>query len=85
VAPDPAIVPDTPFEAPWQARAFALAVATVEGLGLPWDAFRDRLKVAIAADPERPYYESWVVALDALTADRLFTGPESGPVSVPVE
>ena len=28
------------FSAPWEARAFALAVALVDRLDLPWDAFR---------------------------------------------
>jgi hypothetical protein len=31
------------FEAPWQARALAIAVALVDKLDLPWDAFRRRL------------------------------------------
>jgi len=59
--------PERPFDEPWQARAFALAVVTVEQLGLPWDAFRDHLKSAIAADPHRPYWESWLAALEDLT------------------
>jgi nitrile hydratase accessory protein len=54
------------FDAPWQARAFAIALATVERTGLPWDAFRLRLIDAIADEPGRPYYDSWVVALEAL-------------------
>ena len=29
------------FEAPWQARALAIAVALVERLGLPWDGNDD--------------------------------------------
>jgi hypothetical protein len=33
----------------------------------PWDAFRDRLKAAIAEQPDRPYYDSWMVALEQLT------------------
>ncbi len=33
------------FEAPWQARALVIAVALTEKLGLPWDAFRRRLKL----------------------------------------
>ncbi len=56
----------SPFTEPWQARAFALAVVTAERLGVPWDEFRDRLKAAIAADPDRPYYESWLDALERL-------------------
>jgi nitrile hydratase accessory protein len=54
------------FVAPWEARAVAMAVALVDRLGLPWDAFRLRLIDAIAEEPNRPYYESWAVALEAL-------------------
>ena len=54
------------FDAPWQARAFAIALATVDRTGLSWEAFRRRLIDAIADEPHRPYYDSWVVALEAL-------------------
>jgi nitrile hydratase accessory protein len=54
------------FAAPWEARTFALAVALVERLELPWDAFRSRLIEQITIDPERPYYESWAIALESL-------------------
>ena len=57
------------FAAPWEARAVAMAVAVVERLDLPWDAFRQRLIAAIADDPDRPYYESWAVALEQLVID----------------
>ena len=40
-------------------------------LGLPWDEFRSRLIAAIADDPERPYYESWAVALEQLVVLRV--------------
>jgi hypothetical protein len=60
-------LPDQPFTEPWQARVFAMAQVACEGLGLPWDAFRDRLKAAIAEQPQRPYYESWLAALESLT------------------
>jgi len=63
------------FSAPWEARAVAMAVALVERLELPWDAFRQRLIAAIAEDPDRPYYESWASALEQLViAQRLTTG-----------
>ena len=65
---DLADLADRPFEEPWQARAFAMAVVTVEQLGLSWDAFRDRLKAAIAARPDQPYFESWLDALEGLVA-----------------
>ena len=50
------------FEAPWEGRAFGMAIGVVESLGLPWSAFQSQLIAAIAADPDRPYYESWLAA-----------------------
>jgi len=58
---------DEAFTEPWQARVFAMAQVACERMGLPWDAFRDRLKAAIAEHPDRPYYESWTAALEELT------------------
>jgi nitrile hydratase accessory protein len=54
------------FAAPWEARAFAMAVAVVEAQGLDWDVFRHRLMDAIAEQPDRPYFESWSAALEAM-------------------
>jgi hypothetical protein len=65
------------FDAPWQGRVLAMALAVVEERGLEWDDFRRRLIVAIEADPERPYYESWTVALTDLVVDvGIVTGEE---------
>ena len=53
------------FEAPWQSRAFGLAAAVVETrFGKDWEPFRVHLIAAIAADEERPYWESWTAALE---------------------
>jgi hypothetical protein len=60
-------LPDEAFTEPWQARLFAMALVACDRMGLPWDAFRDRLKAAVAEDPERPYFESWMAALENLT------------------
>jgi nitrile hydratase accessory protein len=57
------------FAAPWQARALAIAVALVDKLDLPWDAFRQRLMDEIAKDPQRSYYESWGAALESMVVD----------------
>ena len=57
------------FAAPWEGRAFGLAMALVDRLDLDWDEFRQRLIVAIADEPERPYYESWVAAVESLATD----------------
>ena len=58
------------FEAPWEGRAFGMAIGVVESLGLPWSAFQSQLIAAIAADPDRPYYESWLAALESLVAEQ---------------
>ncbi|MDQ1518951.1 MAG: hypothetical protein QOI55_24 [Actinomycetota bacterium] len=57
------------FDAPWQGRVLGVAIGVVRGLGVDWDAFRERLIVAIEAEPNRPYYESWTVALESLVID----------------
>lgn len=64
------------FAAPWQSRAFAMAVALVQRLGLDWDEFRRRLIEAISAQPGRTYYESWAAALEALVIDRGLAEPD---------
>ena len=55
------------FDAPWQGRVFALAAAVVEQVyGGDREPFRQELIRAIAAEPGRPYWESWTAALEAL-------------------
>lgn len=56
------------FDAPWQARAFGMAVALLERDGVGWDAFRRFLVPALAAEPDAPYYEAFVSALEAYAA-----------------
>lgn len=73
------------FTAPWEARAVALAVALVERLDLPWDAFRLRLIAAIADAPARPYYTSWAVALETLVVELGLTTPAALDHATPTE
>jgi hypothetical protein len=55
------------FDAPWQSTVFALATAVVEhAFGGDREPFRRQLIEAIAAQPGRPYWESWTTALEAL-------------------
>ena len=55
------------FDAPWQSTVFALAAAVVEhAFGGDREPFRRQLITAIAAEPGRPYWESWTAALEAL-------------------
>ena len=57
------------FEAPWQGRAFGMALGVVERLGLEWKDFQQRLISEIAARPDAPYYDCWLVALERLLLD----------------
>jgi hypothetical protein len=55
------------FDAPWQSTVFALAAAVIEhAFGGDREPFRRQLIKAIAAEPGRPYWESWTAALEAL-------------------
>jgi nitrile hydratase accessory protein len=67
------------FEAPWQGRVVAMALGLVERLGVGWEEFRRRLIAEIAAQPHRPYYESWLAALESLAADHGLALPEGAP------
>src|SRR5579863_8570604 len=72
------------FAEPWEARAFALAVALSRGGQFAWDEFRDRLvaeiaqadaaglreRDTIAAAPRSPYYECWLAALEKLLREK---------------
>ena len=73
------------FEAPWQARALAIAVAVVDKLGLPWDTFRGRLMDEIAKNPQRPYYESWGAALESMVVDLNLTTAAALDAAAPAE
>lgn len=65
------------FEAPWQARAFALAVALTDETDLPWETFQSRLVAAVEADSgdrdelsdETVYYRQWLTALEQLLVE----------------
>jgi nitrile hydratase accessory protein len=65
------------FEAPWEGRAFGMAVALTDAGPLAWDDFRLRLVAAIRQDPDHPYYEQWLTAFEALvTAQGLLAADE---------
>lgn len=73
--PDRSALPDLAdeapvFAAPWEAQAFALVLALHRGGVFAWSEFAEALGAAIQAAPARPYYESWLAALEALLAAR---------------
>jgi nitrile hydratase accessory protein len=59
------------FEAPWEGRAFGLAVAMSDQDQHAWEEFRQRLIAQIGpAESDTPYYEHWLAALESLLVDR---------------
>lgn len=69
--------PETPFTAPWEAEAFAMAVKLHEAGCFTWTEWAGQLGAALKADPGRPYYESWLAALETLVqAKGLMTADE---------
>ena len=71
---------DLVFEAPWQGRAFGLAVALNERELYPWDDFRDRLIAQITSAEQRGdtsgYYERWVAAFERLLVEKGLLAPD---------
>ena len=66
-----------PFAAPWEAEAFALVVDLHAGGYFTWGDWTMYLAAALDEAPARPYYESWLAALERLVEDLdLMTGPE---------
>ncbi len=63
------------FDAPWQGRAFGMALVVVERLGVSWSEFQRRLIGAIADRPEAPYYDCWIAALEQLVIDHGIASP----------
>ena len=63
------------FAEPWEGRAFAMALDVVDRSGGSWEDFRTRLVAAIAEDGTRPYYASWVVALERLVVETAAVAP----------
>ena len=69
------------FDAPWESRAFGLAVALDEAGVVDWEEFRARLVARIAAwERAHPgaeswsYYERWHEALEAVLVERGLVG-----------
>jgi hypothetical protein len=58
------------FQAPWQSRAFGLCAEIVETcFDGDREPFRRQLIAAIAAEPDRPYWDSWTIALQQLVLE----------------
>ncbi len=61
------------FDAPWQSRAFGMAVGLSQAGLFPWDDFRAELARTIAEQGQSgpdEYYLRWLDALEAVLAGR---------------
>ena len=54
------------FAEPWEAQAFAMAVKLNEAGVFGWTEWAETLGAELKAHPLRPYYESWLAALERL-------------------
>jgi len=68
------------FHDEWERRAFSMAVNLAEQGFYEWSEFQEQLIIAVGEaekdDPQKPsrgYYESWLVALEALIAKKGLT------------
>jgi len=57
------------FAAPWERRVFGLTLALYRAQTFAWECFRARLMAQIAADQQRPYWQSWATALEDLLVE----------------
>ena len=68
------------FEAPWESRAFGVAVVLNENRVYEWRDFRDHLAAQIAADEKTgepsTYYERWLASLEQLIVERGIVTPQ---------
>jgi nitrile hydratase accessory protein len=64
------------FEAPWESRAFGMAVALDQAGTIDFEAFRQRLIEEVAEDASRPFYSAWLEALEALVVERTPTSAD---------
>jgi cobaltochelatase CobN len=79
----PAAVPrrngELAFEAPWQGRAFGMAVALSDQGLFPWEEFRRALVGEVAAAEARGgefrYYDAWLAAFERVLASRGLLAP----------
>ena len=77
VAPLPCDAAGPVFAEPWQAQAFAMAVKLNEAGVFEWREWAETLGAELKSAPERPYYESWLAALEKLVkAKGVVTEPE---------
>lgn len=76
-APDPRDGEEPVFAEPWEATAFALAVAAHERGLFGWDEWAERLGARRARRPHEPYYRAWLATLETLLAEKGIAPPDA--------
>ncbi len=61
---------DVVFHAPWEARAFAIALTLCQSGKYDWEEFRRRLMSEVSASSSDEYYRQFFRALERLLADK---------------
>jgi nitrile hydratase accessory protein len=61
------------FREPWEAEAFALAVALHERGLFTWPEWSAALGAEIRRAPDQDYYRQWLAALERLVAEKQVT------------
>jgi nitrile hydratase accessory protein len=56
-----------PFDEPWQAQVFAMAVSLNQRALFSWSEWTKALGAEIAADPDGPYFQAWLRALEKIS------------------
>jgi len=68
------------FDAPWQAQAFAMAVAASEAGLFTWSEWAERLGARLngpgAVQDGSDYYDHWLATLEELLADKAGIAPD---------
>lgn len=72
------------FDAPWESRAFGIAVSLSEHGHFVWDEFRNELVAAIRVsdqtpvnhDHGQPYYQHWLASLERLLVRKGMLTPD---------
>lgn len=64
------------FREPWEAQAFAMAVKLNEAGAFTWNEWAAALGRELQLRPERPYYECWLAALEAVVEHKGLMSPQ---------
>jgi nitrile hydratase accessory protein len=69
--------PEAPFAEAWEAEAFAMVLKLHEQGCFAWGEWSETLGAELKAEPDRPYYESWLAALENIAEKKgLMSAPE---------